>query len=569
METRNRKMSRSKLSLAAGGLLILLGLLIPPSQLSSFVRGIPPVELEYRLLLGARLFKAGLIILGIFVLVLGRLPIWRGEKQKQNHIPGTSRKSVLIVLMIIMAVSVGLNLYKLNSGLWIDEIITYVKYAHMPVGEIITTYDSQNLHPLFTLLARASYALFGAPWSLRLPAVLFGVASLGILYLFAVEVGTRLEAILSAALLAFSYQFIWFSQNARGYTGLLFWTLLSTWLFFRGLREDQPKIWLLYAFAAALGVYTHFTMLFVVLGQFAVYLVELYYRREVKGFAKWTGLLAGFCLAGLLIFQFHALILPQILGQASQEGTRSAVATWKNPFWTALELLRALKNAVSGNFLALAIGVFIFGAGSYDFIRKKPFVVLLMSFPPVIAVVSLKLLGHPIFPRTFFWIIGFAILVVIRGALVVGSWTQRLIHWRPARPNSIGAALCLGLIFMSALSVPRVYGPKQDYQGALSFVEENRQPGDSVITVGFNATFPYQKFYQLNWQEAETLNELDIIRSRSSRTWLIYTISLHFKNEYPEIYGSVQRDFIDVKDFFGTLSDGTIHVCRSDRTPQS
>ena len=110
-------------------------------------------------------------------------------------------------------------------------------------------------------------------WSIRVPAVLFGVASIWALFLLAGELGSRREAILSAAFLTFSYHHIWFSQNARGYTVLLFWTILASWLLLRSLRDNLPKLWFLYAVTAALGVYTHVTMLFVITGHFVIYLV--------------------------------------------------------------------------------------------------------------------------------------------------------------------------------------------------------------------------------------------------------------------------------------------------------
>ena len=42
------------------------------------------------------------------------------------------------------------------------------------------------------------------------------------MYLFGTEAANRKEGLLGAALLTFSYQHVWFSQNARGYTALLF-----------------------------------------------------------------------------------------------------------------------------------------------------------------------------------------------------------------------------------------------------------------------------------------------------------------------------------------------------------
>ena len=71
--------------------------------------------------------------------------------------------------------------------------------------------------------------------------VLFGLASILALYLFGRQVTSASESLLAAALLTFSYHHVWFSQNARGYTGLLFWTLLSSWLLLRALRNGAAR----------------------------------------------------------------------------------------------------------------------------------------------------------------------------------------------------------------------------------------------------------------------------------------------------------------------------------------
>ena len=180
--------------------------------------------------------------------------VTRGEKPFD-----TSRSNLrLFIVGAMLLVALALRLYGLNSGLWYDEILTSINYARMPFGEIIATYDSQNQHFFFSLLSRASTLIFGeSAWALRLPAVVFGVASIWALYLLGREVGSETEALLSAALLTFSYHHVWFSQNARGYTGLLFWAILSSWYFLRGLREGRSRLWVLYAGAAALGIYTH------------------------------------------------------------------------------------------------------------------------------------------------------------------------------------------------------------------------------------------------------------------------------------------------------------------------
>src|SRR5262249_24105119 len=158
--------------------------------------------------------------------------------------------------------------------------------------------DDQNNHLLYTLLARLSFLIFGeSVWSLRLPAVLFGVGSIWAVYLFSCQVATWKEGLLSAGFLAFSYHHVWFSQNALGYTALLFWTLLSSWLIVRAWREAKVELWLMYGLTTALGLLTHITMAFVVVGQGIAYLVSVYDSGKGKRREKWLGGFLGFTVA--------------------------------------------------------------------------------------------------------------------------------------------------------------------------------------------------------------------------------------------------------------------------------
>ena len=91
-----------------------------------------------------------------------------------------------------------LRFYKLGVGPWVDEILTWVNYMHLPFSKIVITYNDQNNHIFYTLLAKVSFMIFGeSTWSLRLPAVFFGAGSIWALFLFGREVTNDLEALIS------------------------------------------------------------------------------------------------------------------------------------------------------------------------------------------------------------------------------------------------------------------------------------------------------------------------------------------------------------------------------------
>ena len=534
--------------------LVCVGVIVSPAGMVTWL-GAPATSAR---LTGALLFKVGLVALGVAVAALGwwqrRLP---GAGPRTGRSAAPSRPA-LIGLLSVLGVAVALRLYRLDAGLWYDEIVAYVQYARMPFGTLVSTYTSESQHFLFNVLAHAAVTVLGESASaVRLPAVLFGVGSVLALFLFGRRVAGTHEALLAAALMTVSYHHVWFSQNARGYSGLLCFTLLSSWLLLRALDGARLAPWIAYAAAAALGMYVHVTMLFVIAVHFAVALAAVIHRRADRELAVAT--LAGFGLTALLTFQLYALVLPQFVGTIGQD---TSVVDWKSPLWTVLELVRGLRVGLVGG-AVLAAGGLVFLAGLGSFARRAPVLVVLLLVPPAAGASLVLGMGHPLWPRFFFFAFGFVLLVVVRGVIVLGEAVGHRLRMPATSRRRLATALASGLIVLSAATVPAAYAPKQDYQGALAFVERSRQPGDAVVTVGL-ATYPYRRLYNVDWDAADSAEQLGQIRARSKRTWVVYTIPLHLRFEHPDIMTVLDRDFSVVKRFSGTLNGGVLVVCRAD-----
>ncbi|MFB3903305.1 MAG: glycosyltransferase family 39 protein [Acidobacteriota bacterium] len=542
----------------AGTVLILAGLLLPSRTVIQALRGTPPEALRQDLLLGAQLFKLGLVLLGCASLLLGR--VWRRPGRAPLPQDRPQPRWTWALLGGMLLVSFGLRLYKLDTGLWHDEVATYINYASMSLGEIFSTYRDQNQHFLFSILARLAMQLFGdGSWSLRLPAVLFGVGSIWALYLFASKVTGRGEALLSTALLAFSYQHIWFSQNARGYTGLLFWTLLASWAFTTAQQRDSRRYWLLYAWFCALGVYTHMSMLFVLLGHFAGYAVAALRDPEKKHLKAHLGFLASLTVAGLLIFQLHALVLPQILHHGNEIST---VPAWKNPLWALFEVASALRISFSSG-IVVAAALAVFGLGIRDFAGRRREVIYFFVIPCVAIAAVVIGSGHHLWPRFFFFAFGFMCMIAVRGVFRAVATAAGLACLPVRRVPILQATACCFLVLFSAVSIPHAYTPKQDFLGALNYVQGELAEGDAVTTVGL-AGFTYEKLYRKAWPGVQTLAQLDAIRARATRTWLIYTFPPEVRAVYPDIMAEVDRDFRTMRVFPGSVGSGDVFVCRFD-----
>ena len=164
-----------------------------------------------------------------------------------------------VVLGLILALACVLRIIGLDQPLWYDELRTLYGHVRLPWTSVMEAYE-MNHHYLYSFQAKLSVLVFGeSAWSLRLTAVVFGLASIAAVWVLVRDAVSVRIAHLTALLLALSYHHIWFSQNARGYTELAFWCTLGMILFLRGLSADGVALLaLVRADAGAGDVYTSY-----------------------------------------------------------------------------------------------------------------------------------------------------------------------------------------------------------------------------------------------------------------------------------------------------------------------
>jgi hypothetical protein len=96
----------------------------------------------------------------------------------------------------------------------------------------------------------------------------------------------------------------------------------------------------------------------------------------------------------------------------------------------------------------------------------------------------------------------------------------------------------------------------------MRLIDEQRQPDEPVVVVGLSA-FAYRSYYKRDWQAIATYADLESVRSLGKRTWLVYTLPIYLKSRYPEVWNAVQTEFVPVRVFRGTLSEGEVVVCEA------
>jgi 4-amino-4-deoxy-L-arabinose transferase-like glycosyltransferase len=475
---------------------------------------------------------------------------WSLRGSAQERAPWTALVALTCVAAVLRAIG-------LDGGLWLDEIITLIESVRHPLAQIVTVFPGNNQHTLYSVLAHLSIAALGEQaWSLRLPAVAFGALTPAVLYFLAREFTGRAEALLAALLLAVSYHHVWFSQNARGYSALAFFTLLSSALLLRGLRRGRRADFVGYAIASGFGVYTHLTMVFVVFAHALACAGVLGLHRNAM--ARWRAPLTGFALAALVALALYAPLLGDVQQFFLKRTLPPDVAT---PKWAARAMLSGLQVG-AGTLLGVLAGGVLFVCGLWSYVRQSRFLAALFVLPGLITVAAVLALRQPIFPRFLFFLAGFGVLVVVRGALEIGAWLTR--RWNAAVAQSsvtpAGVALVAAMVVASAVSLPFDYRyPKQDFESALRFVQA-RAGDDPVLTAG-GAVYPYREYYRTPWAGLASLEQLRRVRAQGRRVWVLYTLAEYIQARTPDLMQALRDDCAVAGVFRGTVAGGDVTVC--------
>ncbi len=468
----------------------------------------------------------------------------------------------LALLALALAVATGLRFYGAGDQLWYDEIRTLVGSVREPFATILTHFPSNNDHVLYSLLAHATIALGGeSPFTVRLPAVLLGIVSVALIYLVGRRIASRFEALAAAILASVAAHHVWFSQNARGYTLILVLTLLALGLLLDGLQKRSYRAWLLFAVASALAAYTHLTMVLATVGQaLALAVCMIATRRFSIEEAKGPAL--GFIGAAILTLVLYAPMLGDIATffQDTSEGHKAA-----SPVWAIIELLRNLSLGAQGAGI-LIVGGAIFLVGLVSYWRQAPLIPLLFFLPPLVVYLTAVLLDRPTFPRFFFFVAGFLLLVGIRGVFEINRFAlARLGSGWLAWEKPVQWAAVAAMAGVLVLDLSRTYGrPKMDYAGALAYVERQQHPGDRVAAAGIGADYVYNIYHRRGWASVNSLAELTALR-RQTDVIVVRTFERSMASGNAALLASIRGSCTLLYIAEGTLADGDLFVSRCAR----
>jgi mannosyltransferase len=176
----------------------------------------------------------------------------------------TRRRWTPVVLLTALAAL--LRIPTLGSqSYWYDEAVTVSLLRRSLFGMLHGVASGESAPPLYYVLAWFWARGFGTgEFELRLLSALVGIATVPVVYAAAETLGSRRTALVAGGLAATSPILVWYSQEARAYSLLVFLASASFLFFVKALERPSPRLLALWAIAAGLALATHYFAVFLV-----------------------------------------------------------------------------------------------------------------------------------------------------------------------------------------------------------------------------------------------------------------------------------------------------------------
>lgn len=482
------------------------------------------------------------------------------------------------------------------KSLWLDEGLS-VNMAGNPLGTMLGRLIAEDIHPpLHYVVLHFWMVLAGtSELAVRFPAVVTGLALVPATYALTLSLfgeqregpvgGAHFAALFAAALVALSPFLVYYSQEARMYSDLALWGLLSSYALWKGLsalaasprasireselegglrssaspraakprsrvavqREPEREVgspsptarWLVaYALATSLALYTHYFAGLVVAFQ-ALYVALASLRRPRVALA-WSLAVAA---AGLAYLPWVYGVYRQMLRLATSpdfwQGELSLAFVVEKVF-TAFALGKSGVPAQSLPLIAAA--ALVFAVGLLLLLRRglsgrtADLYAVLYLVVPLLALYAIAA-RNPKFTERYLIMIAPVFYVVVARAIVGLAEAGHLLGQRlgGALWVSRGAAAGLAVLALtaSAAELRRVYaGPgyeKDDNRAAIAYIQEHEQPGDAVVLM-MDTTHVFKYYYRggLSWSGLHpgddvvyAANKLNEYLAGKKRLWLL------------------------------------------------
>ena len=448
----------------------------------------------------------------------------------------------LVFLFVITLLGAFLRLYSLGAeSIWLDEAITYNIGS---VDSFVSVWQGamQDKHPpLHFLLIHLVTMFSSTEFALRLPSAIFGILTIPATYLLADSVFGKKEAIISAFILSISTYHIYYSQEARMYALMMFFSVMSTYFIYNAYVSNSYLMWCGFALSSALAFYSFYYTVFLIIPLVVFYCVVQFKDSLKKKHIVVTDAnnLKNFTAS---MFGMMLLISPLIVPFISQSISRTA----SSPTWGVSQSL-SLFSTVLRQFSISDMGFYLFFIffiiGIFLLVMNKSkwqgsLLIGLVFTVPFIASYILSA-SMPFSPRHVLFILPIYILIISKGIVGTGDFffaTKKISKNKKSSKNLalnyavyiIVIVVLLSMLSISSISSYYSANQKNDWRSAASYFEENSNSNDIIVFLPNYMRNPFNFYYDSNGQILEgASNSQDLIHINSkystNKIWYVVT----------------------------------------------
>lgn len=436
----------------------------------------------------------------------------------------------------------------MGKGLRLDEAQSVWQTNHSLYGTLSILAQDIQL-PLYYVGLRFWEMAFGTSvQAIRSFSLIFLILSFPAIFLLAKKAYSRTVGYAVILLSAASPFLQWFGSEARMYSLLFLLTSLNHLYFLRLWKEENPqtKDWILYGVTAALGAYTHYFFIFVLLVQAGFYLLkkDLFPQNSLKRFS----LVAGIIATELILWFLLRLNV----------GTSHAAPQLSSP--TSSDLFNLFSHAFIGfqtnaiNSFFLSMWPILMLAGFALLIKRQraaPETIYLFyaSFVPVILAFLTSIFIKPMFLSRY-------LIVTLPSLYLLAAYLISLYGLRAQRLIMTG--IIVAMLF--SLGV-QIYSPgipvHENYREAAHYISESADPNDLVVLSAPFTTYPIEYYYKgktplvtfPRWARYEDIKSIPPYSDESfaaqMETWDKTYKDLYVLMSYDQGYEEKERLYLD------------------------
>lgn len=429
------------------------------------------------------------------------------------------------ILLALTLVGCFFRFYDLGfNSLWLDEASTYT----LSLGSIPQIWQEMIAGefnpPLFFWLEHLMLAIGNNEFILRfIPAVL-GVLTIPLVYLVGREFIDRNVGIIAAAAFAFSPFLIYYSQEARAYSMMLFFVTFAMVFYLRALKTNDTRNWALFGLLSALAFWSHFYA-FVIIASLVLFALALRIQDLRNNIRNFLPVAAG------LIF-FIVLCLPLIVVTIHLFATRTASAPTFGI--QGLDVIYATFQQVAGfSDIATYLLLILFVLGIIQAFRIDRNKGLLLVTLTILTFIISFILSYkmPMEPR---YLIFFSLIFFIGVAVSYRLFSSLI--------NNRGIVVCFIAFFiiLNAPTIANYYSgyTKDDWRGFSGQLQQLTKPGDVVVDVPGYISQPLDYYYSNNTDKtyelhATTEGDLDTIYAQKNNSTIYYVVTQDISSADP------------------------------------